>query len=38
MKEMKNTEKYTDREWEELSSILSDEKNDNRRSAQPVYG
>jgi len=29
MNEMKNTEKFTDREWEELSSILSDEQNDN---------
>lgn len=26
MKEMKNTEKFTDKEWEELASILSDEK------------
>jgi len=25
MKEMKNTEKFTDKEWEELASILSDE-------------
>jgi hypothetical protein len=30
MKEMNNTEKYTDKEWEELSSLLSDEKNDNK--------
>jgi transmembrane sensor len=29
MNEMKNTGKFTDREWEELSSILSDEQNDN---------
>jgi len=30
MKEMNNTEKYTDKEWEELSSLLSDEQqNDN---------
>jgi len=28
MKKMKNTERFTDGEWEELSSILSDEKND----------
>jgi ferric-dicitrate binding protein FerR (iron transport regulator) len=26
MKEMKDTEKFTDKEWEELASILSDEK------------
>jgi ferric-dicitrate binding protein FerR (iron transport regulator) len=26
MKEMKNTERFTDKEWEELASILSDEK------------
>jgi ferric-dicitrate binding protein FerR (iron transport regulator) len=26
MKEMKNTEKFTDKEWEELASILSEEK------------
>ena len=25
MKETKNTEKFTDKEWEELASILSDE-------------
>ena len=30
MKDMNKIEKYTDREWEELSSILSDEKNDNK--------
>lgn len=30
MKEMNGTENYTDREWEELSSILSDEKNGNK--------
>jgi len=30
MKEMNDTENYTDREWEELSSILSDEKNGNK--------
>ena len=30
MKEMKNIEKYTDKEWEELSSLLSDEQNDNK--------
>jgi len=29
MKEMNGTENYTDREWEELSSILSDEQNGN---------
>lgn len=30
MKEMNNTEKYTDKEWEELSSLMSDEQqNDN---------
>ena len=28
MKEMNNTEKYSDREWEELASLLSDEKNE----------
>lgn len=27
---MNNTDKYTDKEWEDLSSLLSDEKNDNR--------
>ena len=26
MKEMNNIEKFTDKEWEELASILSDEK------------
>jgi transmembrane sensor len=30
MKDMNNIEKYTDKEWEELSSILSDEQNDNK--------
>jgi ferric-dicitrate binding protein FerR (iron transport regulator) len=30
MKEMNNIEKYTDKDWEELSSILSDEKNDDK--------
>ena len=30
MKEMNNTENYTDKEWEELSSLLSDEQNDNK--------
>ena len=30
MKEMNSTENYTDKEWEELSSILSDEKNGNK--------
>jgi transmembrane sensor len=29
MKEMKNIDKYTDKEWEELSSLLSEENNDN---------
>jgi transmembrane sensor len=29
MKEMNNTEKFTDREWEELASLLSDEKVEN---------
>ncbi len=29
MKEMKNIEKYSEKDWEELSSILSDEKKDN---------
>ena len=29
MKEMNNTGKYTDKEWEELSSLLSEEQNDN---------
>ncbi len=29
MKEMKNIESFTDKEWEELASILSDEKNGN---------
>jgi len=28
MKEMKNRERFTDKEWEELASILSDEKQD----------
>ena len=26
MKEMKNKERFTDKEWKELASILSDEK------------
>jgi transmembrane sensor len=30
MKEMKNIDKYTDKEWEELSSLLSEEKCDNK--------
>ena len=30
MKEMNKIEKYTDKEWEELSSLLSDEQNDNK--------
>jgi len=30
MKEMNNIEKYTDKEWEDLSSLLSGEKNDNK--------
>jgi transmembrane sensor len=30
MKEMNNIEKYTDKEWEELSSLLSDEQNDSK--------
>jgi transmembrane sensor len=30
MKEMKNRDNYTDKEWEELSSLLSDEQNDNK--------
>ncbi len=29
MKEMNNTGKYSDKEWEELSSLLSEEQNDN---------
>jgi transmembrane sensor len=29
MKEMKDIDKYTDKEWEELSSLLSEENNDN---------
>ena len=29
MKEMNNIEKYTDKEWEDLSSLLSEEENDN---------
>lgn len=29
MKEMNNTGKYTDKEWEELSSLLSEEQSDN---------
>jgi transmembrane sensor len=29
MKEMNNTDKFTDKEWEELASILSDEKGEN---------
>jgi len=30
MKEMKNRDKYTDKEWEELSSLLSDEQSENK--------
>jgi ferric-dicitrate binding protein FerR (iron transport regulator) len=30
MKEMNNIEKFTDKEWEDLSSLLSEEKNDNK--------
>ncbi len=30
MKDMNNIDKYTDKEWEELSSILSDEQNGNK--------
>jgi ferric-dicitrate binding protein FerR (iron transport regulator) len=30
MKDMNNMDKYTDKEWEELSSILSDEQNGNK--------
>jgi transmembrane sensor len=30
MKEMNNIKKFTDREWEDLSSLLSDEQNDNK--------
>ncbi len=30
MKKMNNIEKYTNKEWEELSSILSDEQNENK--------
>ena len=30
MKEMNNIEKYTDKEWEDLSSLLSEEQNDNK--------
>jgi ferric-dicitrate binding protein FerR (iron transport regulator) len=30
MKNMNITDKYTDREWEEIASLLSDEKNDNQ--------
>lgn len=30
MKEMNNIGKYTDKEWEDLSSLLSEEKNDNK--------
>jgi transmembrane sensor len=30
MKEMNNIEKHTDKEWEDLSSLLSEEKNDNK--------
>ena len=30
MKEMKNKEKFTEKEWEELASILSDEKGNER--------
>ena len=38
MKEMNNTEKFTDKEWEELASLLSDEKGETVRSSQPFYG
>jgi transmembrane sensor len=30
MKEMNKIEKYTDKEWEELSSLISEEQNDNK--------
>jgi ferric-dicitrate binding protein FerR (iron transport regulator) len=30
MKKMNSIEKYTDKEWEDLSSLLSEEKNDNK--------
>ena len=30
MKEMNNIENFTDKEWEDLSSLLSDEQNDNK--------
>ena len=30
MKEMNNIDKYTDKEWEDLSSLLSDEQNENK--------
>lgn len=30
MKEMNNIERYTDREWEELAALLSDEKGENK--------
>jgi len=30
MKEMNNIDNYTDKEWEDLSSLLSDEQNDNK--------
>jgi hypothetical protein len=30
MKEMNKTDNYTDKEWEDLSSLLSDEQNDNK--------
>jgi len=30
MKEMNNIKNYTDKEWEDLSSLLSDEQNDNK--------
>ncbi|MBK7131284.1 MAG: hypothetical protein IPH69_00225 [Bacteroidales bacterium] len=30
MKEMSNTERFTEKEWEELASILSGEKGENK--------
>ena len=38
MKEMNNIERFTDKEWEELASLLSEEKGETDRSPQPVYG
>ena len=38
MKEMKKTERFTDKEWEELASLLSDEKSRTDRSSRSVYG